>query len=64
MPIHADHDNDSKLREVDRNIPIAWQKLIEEQDSILVDLISKKIADLFGYKPNPDQISSFLIGQS
>lgn len=57
---HAEHDSASTLREVKSNIPIAWRKIIEEQDSILIDLISEKVADLCGYKPKLDMVSSFL----
>jgi len=60
---HREHDSDSILREVKTNIPIAWRKLIEEQDNILIDLISEKVADLCGYKPEPDMVASFLLGQ-
>lgn len=59
----AEHDSASILREVKTNIPIAWRKIIEEQDSILIDLISEKVADLCGYKPEPDFVSSFLLEQ-
>jgi predicted type IV restriction endonuclease len=59
----AEHDSASILREVKTNIPIAWEKIIEEQDSILIDLISEKVADLCGYKPEPDLVSSFLLEQ-
>ena len=56
----SEHNDASILREVRTNIPIAWRKIIEEQDSILVDLVSEKVADLCGYKPEPDLVSSFL----
>ena len=59
----AEHDSTSIAREVKTNIPIAWKKIIEEQDSILIDLISEKVADLCGYKPEPDLVSSFLLEQ-
>ncbi|MBI4221698.1 MAG: hypothetical protein HY607_03310 [Planctomycetes bacterium] len=59
----AEHDSASIAREVKTNIPIAWKKIIEEQDSILIDLISEKVADLCGYKPEPDLISAFLSEQ-
>lgn len=59
----AEHDSASIRREVKTHIPIAWKKIIEEQDSILIDLISEKVADLCGYKPEPDLVSSFLLEQ-
>ena len=59
----AEHDSAYIAREVKSNIPIAWKKIIEEQDSILIDLISEKVADLCGYKPEPDLVSAFLLEQ-
>lgn len=59
----ADHDNAYIAREVKTNIPLAWKRIIEEQDSILIDLISEKVADLCGYKPEPDLVSAFLSEQ-
>jgi hypothetical protein len=59
----AEHNSASIAREVKTNIPIAWKKIIEEQDSILIDLISEKVADLCGYKPEPDLVSAFLLEQ-
>ncbi len=59
----AEHDSAYIAREVKTNIPIAWKKIIEEQDSILIDLISEKVADLCGYKPAPDLVSAFLSEQ-
>jgi len=59
----AEHDSAYISREVKNNIPLAWKKIIEEQDSILIDLISEKVADLCGYKPEPDLVSAFLSEQ-
>jgi hypothetical protein len=49
----ADHDSRIIHETIKQTIPVAWRKLLEEQDSILVDLISEKVADLCGYKPEP-----------
>ena len=59
----AEHDSTSIAKEIRTHIPIAWKKIIEEQDSILIDLISEKVADLCGYKPEPDLVSAFLVEQ-
>lgn len=59
----VEYDGASIAREVRTHIPMAWKKIIEEQDSILVDLISEKVADLCGYKPEPDMVSAFLLEQ-
>lgn len=59
----ADHDSTAIRRTINENLPVAWRKLIEEQDSLLVDLISEKVADLCGYQPEPDIVAEFLVGQ-
>lgn len=59
----ADHDSTAIRRTINDNLPIAWRKLIEEQDSLLIDLISEKVADLCGYQPEPDMVADFLVGQ-
>ena len=59
-----EHDSAFKIREIKENIPLAWRRIIQEKDSILIDLISEKVADLCGYKPDPDMVSSFLDEQS
>lgn len=56
----ADYDSQSIQRDIETNLPIAWRKILEEQDSILIDLISEKIADLCGYYPEPDVVSVFI----
>ncbi|MBI4726355.1 hypothetical protein HY768_03880 [candidate division TA06 bacterium] len=56
----TDYDSQSILRDIESNLPVAWHKILEEQDSILIDLISEKVADLCGYKPDPDTVSLFL----
>ena len=60
----ADHDSQSLQRDIQANLPVAWRKIIEERDSILIDLISEKVADLCGRTPEPDIVSSFLERQS
>ena len=51
----------TKKRQVKANLPIAWKKLVEEKDEILIDLISDKVESLCCYKPEKDLVISFLI---
>ena len=41
-------------------LPKAWNKIISEPDSLLVDIISKTVEVLSGYKPEHDAIITFL----
>ncbi len=43
-----------------RNLPIAWEKLIEERDDLLVELIADKVESLCGYKPDEAVVHVFL----
>ena len=60
----ADYSSAAIARTVQETIPQAWQRLIEERDSLLVDLISEKVADICGYNPDPDLIDEFLNKQA
>lgn len=59
----ADYGAVSRVREVKDTLPLAWRKLIEEQDDLLIELIADKVEDLCGYKPEPDSVAKFLKGQ-
>ena len=61
---HVDYDSAAIERTVKETIPQAWQRLIEEPDSLLVDLLSEKVADLCGYKADPDLVEEFLRKQT
>lgn len=55
-----DYKNVSKEREAKTNIPVAWKKLIEDKDDILLDVISDKVESICGFKPTPIQIINYL----
>ncbi|MEA2077966.1 MAG: type I restriction enzyme HsdR N-terminal domain-containing protein [Candidatus Marinimicrobia bacterium] len=55
-----DYKNVSKERQAKANIPVAWEKLVEEKDEILLDVISDKVESICGFKPTPIQILNFL----
>jgi predicted type IV restriction endonuclease len=54
-----DYQNASKQREIRDTIPVAWSKLIDEKDEILLELLSDKVESLCGYKPELDIIEAF-----
>ena len=55
-----DYKNVSKERQAKANIPIAWEKLIEEMDEMLTEVISEKVESICGFKPTQKQIISYL----
>jgi hypothetical protein len=56
----ADYQNVAKDREIEATFPKAWYSLLEEQDSLLLDLIAEKVESLCGYKPDPDTCGRFI----
>lgn len=60
----ADYQNVARDREIKDVLPRAWNTLLTEQDSLLVELLSDKVEDLCGYKPDLEMCSSFLISLS
>ncbi len=56
----SDYQNVARVRIIETNLPKAWESLLQEQDSLLLDLIAEKVEDLCGYKPNLDVCSQFL----
>jgi hypothetical protein len=56
----ADYQNVARDREIETVLPKAWSALLEEPDSLLLELLAEKAEDLCGYKPDLDVCSIFL----
>lgn len=56
----SDYQDVAHSREMERTFPKAWKSLLEEPDSLLPELLAKKVEDLCGYKPDFDVCSEFL----
>jgi predicted type IV restriction endonuclease len=56
----SDYQNVSRYRIIANNLPKAWDSLIQEQDSLLLELLAEKVEDLCGYKPDLDVCGQFL----
>lgn len=59
-----DYRDAARKRDAKKALPDAWQRLIESEDEILVDLISEKVEDLCGVKPDFEAVVSFLHDRS
>jgi hypothetical protein len=59
-----DMKNASRLRQMKAALPKAWTKLIETEDELLVELIADCVADMCGFKPEPDMVAEFLKGKN
>ncbi len=52
----SDYQNVARDRETEATFPKAWHSLLEEQDSLILDLLAEKVESLCGYKPDPDAV--------
>lgn len=48
-----------KKKLIEETIPEAWNKIITEPDSLLIDLLSETIEKICGFKPETDEINRF-----
>jgi hypothetical protein len=60
----ADYRNNSRERQMQAAMPKAWQKLVEDEDEILLELIADHVESLCGYKPDLNTVAHFLKQQS
>lgn len=56
----ADYRDVTRQRQIEATLPRAWSALLQEQDSLLLDLLAEKVEDVCGFKPDPDTCSQFL----
>lgn len=56
----SDYKDVARDREIEATFPKAWRSLLEEEDSLLLDLLAEKVESLCGYKPDPDSCGLFL----
>lgn len=56
----VDHEKQSKNKEINSSIPLAWKKLVSENDEFLCEIIAEKVADISGYEPDNKLIFEFL----
>ena len=58
--IEEDYRYASRQRQVATRLPEAWNKLVEEADEFLVDVVAEKVESLCGYRPTNEQVLNFL----
>lgn len=50
----------SRDRQMRDTMPMAWAKLVEEEDGLLLELMADCVEDLCGYKPESETVARFL----
>lgn len=55
-----DYKNVSKERQAKTNIPVAWEKLLDDKDETLIEVVSEKVESLCGFRPSQSQVIVYL----
>ena len=54
------HENKRKKETIKKTLPNAWNKLIEEPDPLLIDLIAETTEKICGFRPSQRELTYFL----
>jgi predicted type IV restriction endonuclease len=57
-----DYRDVARVRQIRETLPVAWKKLVEEEEKSLLELLADRVADLCGFKPDLDTVARFLKG--
>ena len=60
----SDYQDIAKERIFETHIPKAWEALLNDQDSLLLEMLAEKVEDLCGYKPDLDLCGQYLSRQA
>jgi hypothetical protein len=56
----ADHKNTSLRREADAALPKAWEAILNDSDSLILELLAEKAEDICGFKPSKEKCKEFI----
>jgi predicted type IV restriction endonuclease len=54
------HKSREKRETIDNTLPEAWEKIIGESDTLLIDLLAETTEKICGFKPEVDDVKEFL----
>src|SRR5471032_211822 len=55
-----DYRNVSKDRQMLAALPKAWRQIIDDEDEMLLEIVSDRVESQCGFKPEPDMVAAFL----
>lgn len=55
-----DYRNVARERQIVSTLPAAWDRLVEDEDEMLLEIVADKVENLCGFKPDPDVVARFL----
>jgi hypothetical protein len=56
----ADYQNVARERLIEKTLPEAWRRLVDDEDELLLELIGDRVESLSDYKPDPDVVAAFV----
>ena len=59
-----DHETADRQRQIEKTLPLAFRRLLEEADESLVNSLAAKVADICGYEPDTATCAKFLLTKS
>ena len=55
-----DYEAASRRNEIEKSLPLAWRRLLQEGDDSLVEALASKVAEICGYEPDTNDCATFL----
>lgn len=55
-----DYRNVSRDRQMLATLPKAWRQILDDEDGMLLEIVSDRVESLCGFKPEPDMVARFL----
>lgn len=55
-----DYRNVAKERQILAALPVAWDRLVGDEDEMLLEIVADRVENLCGFKPDPDTVAKFL----
>ncbi|MDK9720017.1 MAG: type I restriction endonuclease [Rhodospirillales bacterium] len=55
-----DYKDASKKRQILATLPVAWERLVSNEDEMLLEIVADCVENLCGFKPDPDMVAKFL----
>lgn len=50
----------AKERQILAALPVAWDRLVGDEDEMLLEIVADRVENLCGFKPDPDTVAKFL----
>ena len=55
-----DYTSVARERQIKGALPVAWERLVNEEDELLLEVVADSAQTICGFKPDPDVVASFL----